>query len=539
MPGPSPPPSPLPTSLRIAEDDSQEPTTMKLNASTALVIAIPLVALYILRRVREYKRARADIGGLRGITQLLGPGSAFGIALARLRERPWDAIARGFRPFAESGWDAVAIVSLFPTLKLTVDIVDPAAAKEVMNDRARFPKPLEFYRHVRFFGPNIVATEGAQWKRHRRVVAPAFAEKNYRLVWDEAGRIVQELLDHAWGRAEVVELKNGIDVTVPITLYVIASAGFGKRISWADESGPPAGHSMTFKQAIHAVSSNVFAKVLYPRWVMGATKHLRHLRDAFDDFEKYIYEMIDERRVGEKRPERADLFSNLLQATEADGDADSRLSDQELAANVFIFLLAGHETTAHTLCFCLAYLALYPHEQDRLYEEVKSVLPGLDTPPAYEDMARLPYALACFYETLRILPAAPGVGKITTQDEAITISSTDGAERRTVPLPKGTYVAINMAAMHRHPRYWNEPDEFKPERFLGDWPRDAFTPFSAGPRSCIGRRFSETEAVVILSMLVLHYRVSIAGEKPERVLRSKPGMTTTPVRVPLTFTRRY
>lgn len=98
-------------------------------------------------------------------------------------------------------------------------------------------------------------------------------------------------------------------------------------------------------------------------------------------------------------------------------------------------------------------------------------------------------------------------------------------------------------------RYWADPHTFAPARFLArDWPRDAFAPFSAGPRACLGRKFSETESVAALCMLVLRCRVAVAPdarydgetreERIERVLKSRPGVTMTPVRVPLVFTRR-
>ncbi|KAL0569614.1 hypothetical protein V5O48_012340, partial [Marasmius crinis-equi] len=97
-------------------------------------------------------------------------------------------------------------------------------------------------------------------------------------------------------------------------------------------------------------------------------------------------------------------------------------------------------------------------------------------------------------------------------------------------------------------RYWRDPYEFRPERFLGDWDRDAFVPFSVGARSCIGRRFSEIENVAVLSVLVKNYKISVTEEpqfkseslveRRERILNAVFGFTHTPVRVPLTFTRR-
>ena len=86
-------------------------------------------------------------------------------------------------------------------------------------------------------------------------------------------------------------------------------------------------------------------------------------------------------------------------------------------------------------------------------------------------------------------------------------------------------------------RYWKNPHKFDPSRFLGDWNRDAFIPFSAGPRACLGRRFNETESVAVLTMIALNYKIGILEEpqfahetprqRSERILRSKPAITMT------------
>lgn len=109
-------------------------------------------------------------------------------------------------------------------------------------------------------------------------------------------------------------------------------------------------------------------------------------------------------------------------------------------------------------------------------------------------------------------------------------------------------VSIVAAGLHSNPKYWSDLYAFKPERFFGEWNRDAFIPFSAGSRVCLGRRFFETEATAILALLISRYRVTIKEEpqfahetfeqKKARVLKTKHALSLTPVRVPLVFTRR-
>jgi cytochrome P450 len=208
-------------------------------------------------------------------------------------------------------------------------------------------------------------------------------------------------------------------------------------------------------------------------------------------------------------------------------------------------LIAGHETTAHTLCFTFALLALYPDEQEKLYKHILSVLPD-GRFPTYEEMALLNYSTSVFYETLRMFPPVPNIPKISEEDTTLTFGNANG-EKRTIPVPKGTRIIINPPGLHYNPRYWKDPHTFKPERFLEDWPKDAFVPFSTGPRACLGRKFFETEGIAILTMIISRYKITIKEEpqfigetfeqRKNRVLKCKGEMTMTPIRVPLTFTR--
>jgi len=235
-----------------------------------------------------------------------------------------------------------------------------------------------------------------------------------------------------------------------------------------------------------------------------------------------------------------------LDANNDDLDS-SRLTESELIGNIYIFLLAGHETTAHTLCFTFALLAFHEEEQEKLYQHIKSILPD-NRIPTYEEMPLLTYSMAVFNETLRLFPPVVNIPKYSAEDTVLNVGNMHG-QKRTVPIPKGTRLAINTPALHYNPRYWDDPESFKPSRFLkSDWNRDAFIPFSAGARACLGRKFFETEGIAVLTMLVSRYKISIKeepqfagetiGQRKERVFRTRNALTLTPIRVPLTFTRR-
>ncbi|KAG5731294.1 putative cytochrome P450, partial [Termitomyces sp. T112] len=448
------------------------------------------------------------------------------------------------RLFKQFGSDIISAISVWPS-STTLILADAAAIKEVTTYRSRFPKPVSQYTVLAFFGRNIVASEGEEWKKYRKISAPAFSDRNNKMVWEETIKIMDSLFQDIWGDQQTIITNHCVEITLPIALFVIGTAGFGRTISWKDDDIIPPGHHLTFKDALHIVSTDVFLKLIVPKPAFGLTQHLRNVRLAFDELERYMTEMIHERQAA-KNEEKYDLFSSLLGANDADSD-EAKLSVNELIGNIFIFLIAGHETTAHTLCFTFAMLALYQDEQEILYQHIQSVL-AQGKLPNYETMPLFTHSMAVFYETLRMFPPVPSIPKFSAEDTTLSTIDAEG-NKVVVPVPRDAIISINVAGLHYNSRYWKDPMSFKPSRFLEkDWPRDAFLPFSAGARACLGRRFFETEGIAILTMLVSRYKIQVkdepqfAGEtfeqRKDRILACKAGLTLTPIRVPLEFKLR-
>ncbi|KAF8183648.1 cytochrome P450 [Pholiota molesta] len=501
------------------------------------LLLISLTVIYIFRTASAFWKATRGIHNLPGRRLLFSTSSLLDL----LPKVKYISAGRNqlfvlkHEPFEQVGRDIHSEISVAPNVRTSIVLADAAAIKEVTSSRAKFPKPVQNYWPLSFFGRNIVASEGAEWKKYRKISAPAFSDRNNVLVWNESIKTVKGMFTEIWAI---------------IALFIIGAAGFGRDISWkADEITPP-GYTMTFKESLHTVTTNVFVKLAVPSWAMGLTETFRQTDRAYDELRRYVTEMICERQAAAEKIERHDLFSQLLEANDNNLGATT-LTESELIGNIYIFLVAGHETTAHTLCFTFALLALYPDEQDKLYEHTKSVLvDGAD--PEYNPLM-IDFILICmltysvFYETLRMFPIAAGIPKFAAEETTLTASNLHG-ETITVPIPKGTDITLNLTGLHYNPRYWKDPHTFKPSRFLEDWPRDAFIPFSAGARACLGRKFAETEGIAILTMLVSHYKIVVkdepefAGETFEqrkaRVLACRAGLTITPLRVPLTFIRR-
>ena len=191
--------------------------------------------------------------------------------------------------------------------------------------------------------------------------------------------------------------------------------------------------------------------------------------------------------------------------------------------HVVTLLLAGHETTALALTWAWLLLAREPAARSALEAELATVLGGrLPTP---DDVPRLPYTEAVLSETLRLRPPAYATGR-----EAVRETSIDGTR-----VKKGRVVFVSMSATHRDPRFFPDPDTFRPERWLDGLerrlPRGAFFPFGLGPRMCVGASFAMLEATLILATCVQRWRfdptVGDAGSRPAITLRPAHAITGT------------
>ncbi|KAF5353914.1 hypothetical protein D9756_007134 [Leucocoprinus leucothites] len=464
------------------------------------------VAVYVTQKIIAFRRAARSVGNVPGYRSLINRNNFLGVLLPRipgLTLGPNWTFDDKHSVYAKNDCDILTLVGAFPC-KPDIVLADGAAIKEVTTYRARFPKPVDLYVVLSFFGYNIVASEGEDWKRYRKISAPAFSERNNKLVWDETVALMNDLLDDVW--------KNQQEIT--FALFVISTAGFGHKLTWRGGSVVPPRHKMTFKDALYTVTSYIIPKILLPDWAMGLTKKTRHIALGFDELKMHMVEMVETRMKSEK-VERDDLFSNLLDANSDEGGG-----------------LSIDELIAHTLCFTLALLALYPDEQEKLYQHIISVVPDGRTPTSHKLCADVrANAPPHPHHGVTIIP------KRTAEDTTLTTTNSRG-ETIVVPIPEGTDVHINVPGLHYNPKYWADPHEFKPDRFLSnDWNKDAFIPFSGGPRACLGRKFAETEALACLTMLVSRYKVTVKEEprytnetfeqRKERLLKTEPVITLT------------
>jgi len=227
-----------------------------------------------------------------------------------------------------------------------------------------------------------------------------------------------------------------------------------------------------------------------PSWIprLGKTASYRSARY----FEQRVGALVARRRArieaGEAAPD--DLLTALLTARDEAEDGKG-LDDREVAANILTFILAGHETTARTLGWALHLISRSPAVAETLQAEADAF--DISDPKWAEG---LPWTRAVIEEAMRLFPPAPTLARRSMGPDVV------GGEA----IGEGCAVLISPWILHRHELLWDEPDAFRPERFLPEnrksIDRYAYIPFSAGPRVCIGAAFAMQEAMIALTTLL-------------------------------------
>lgn len=222
--------------------------------------------------------------------------------------------------------------------------------------------------------------------------------------------------------------------------------------------------------------------------------------------------------------ERAESLSNTESDSETDGkkrrafldmllkttdDEGNTMSHRDIQEEVDTFMFEGHDTTAAAMNWALHLLGSHPEAQRKVHQELDHVFGTSERPINTEDLKKLRYLECVIKEALRLFPSVPFFARTICQDTSI----------RGFTVPKGSTVVIVTYALHRDPRYFPEPEEFRPERFLPEnstgRPAYAYVPFSAGLRNCIGQRFALMEEKVVLASVLRSFTVEACQKREE------------------------
>lgn len=384
---------------------------------------------------------------------------------------------------------------------------DPEHIKQVLlTKHALYEKETRGYRKLRLvLGNGLVTSDGDLWLRQRRIAQPAFARS---AIAGFAHQMGTAALDFARSLEGTASRNGTIDFGDAMNSLTLRIAG--ETLFSTDISGRSSEIGANFKEVLHAFPRLVSAPYPYPEYV-PIPRNFRIWVARHKLFQLVDSLIAERRRSGE---EVHDLLGMFMASQ--DEDTGETMTDLQLRDEALTMLGAGHETTANALTFTFYLLSMHPDVARAVEAEVDEVVG--DRLPTYEDARRLTYTTQVLYESMRLLPPVWSVGRVPREDDEIGGYT----------IPKGSYVFLSQWSMHRHPKYWDNPEGFDPDRWAPDRPkpnRFVYFPFSRGQRQCIGDRFAEMEALILIAVLVRRLRFSLL---PGYRLALDPSVTLRP-----------
>jgi cytochrome P450 len=418
-------------------------------------------------------------------------------ALAEYSQDPLGFMSRCAQEFGE-------IVPLQFDGELICLISNPDHITEVLKDRLLFIKAKDLRILRGLLGDGLLTSEGDFWQRQRRLAQPVFHQQRINDYGAVMVNYTQRLLQ-TWHEGQVIDVH---DQMMRLTLDIVMKTLFDQDVT--------DGEASHVAQALEKAMNWFAVQGMEGR--AGEADDTRSpldrgYQDAISLLDETVYAMIRQRRAS--GADGNDLLGMLMQVQDADDG--SRMSDRQLRDEVATLMLAGHETTANALSWTWMLLANHPQVWSKLTEELKTVLNGRT--PTIADLPQLTYTNKVIKESMRLYPPATDVSREATR----------ACEIGGYAIPKGCTLIASQWVMHRHPRYFNEPEVFNPERWTDNLektlPRGVYFPFGDGPRICIGKSFAQMEAVLILATIAQAFQLELV---PDQAIELQPSITLRP-----------
>ncbi|KAH9023443.1 cytochrome P450 [Lactarius pseudohatsudake] len=438
------------------------------------------------------------------------------------------------------------VYGFFGDIQLVVS--DPKACSNIfVKDQHIFEMTESFLRsNMQAQGPSLFATSGAQHRMQRKLLNPAFNIKHMRYLTPIFYRVSKQLRENLWsivsnGPEEI----NVADWMGRFALELIGQAGLG--YSFGIFEGRDDEYCRALKEWVPTASSLAVPRSLFPYIdkifhpkvlkFLGRTlpwpklNYLMDLAETLDskardihEAKKRLLELGDDatvKHVGDGN----DIISLLMRARLAEPE-DIRLSEEELVAQMAVFLIAGTDTTSSALSRILHLLSLHPDVQDKLRTELKEAHEDKEE-LTHDQLVSLPFLEAVCRETLRLYAPVPGVMRTTRSDVVLPLSApirdVDGREVHEIFVPKHTDVYIQIYNLNREPSIWGaDAAEWKPERWLAPLPQSVADAniqgvyantmtFIGGTRACLGFKFAQLEMKVVLSQIIPVFQFAPTG----------------------------
>jgi cytochrome P450 len=383
----------------------------------------------------------------------------------------------------------------------------------LITHQSNFTKSRMLERAKVLLGDGLLTSEGEFHTSQRRLVQPAFHRD--RLLRYSADMVAcAERAGERWSSGAELDMHREM---TRLTLAIVGRTLFSADVSSdADEIGRAMTQIFELFDTLLLPFSDWIQKLPIPP--------VRRFEKARDKLDQIIYGLIAQRRASGQ--DTGDLLSMMLlaQDDEANSGKARQMTDKQVRDEALTLLIAGHETTANALTWTWYLLSQNLEAEARMHKELERVLAGRI--PTFDDVTRLPYTTGIFAESLRLYPPAWAIGRRAREEYSIGDYT----------IPPKSILLMSPWVVHRDPRWWPEPECFRPERWSPDAaekrPKFAYFPFGGGARVCIGERFAWAEGVLVLATLAQRWQMRLVPGHPVATqavitLRPKHGMKMT------------
>jgi cytochrome P450 len=373
-------------------------------------------------------------------------------------------------------------------------LTHPDAVEHVLHKNHRnYRKPDIFYNSVGLLvGDGLFTNEGDSWQQQRKLVSPAFQPAHL-------ARLCPAILASTEAFMQTAPVDQPIDLAQAMMKLGLALSS--TTLFSTDISGEADAIGKAFKIGFQHISNRMNSMQLIPNWL--PTHANRRFAAAKQSLDHVVHDLIVSRQKLTEQP--ADLLGVMLNAR--DPVTGTGMSHRLMMDEILTLLTAGHENVAAALTWTWYLIAAHPAVQQELFDEINGLLHG--RPISQDDLDHLPLLSAVFEESLRLYPPGWGELRETVNDDVV-----DG-----YPIPKKSMIILCQWVTHRHPEFWDAPEQFRPERFLDSATpvhRFAYFPFGGGPRICIGLQLARMECCMVIASILQKFRVELpAGQRIE------------------------
>jgi cytochrome P450 len=408
--------------------------------------------------------------------------------------------------------------------------------KVLIYDHRNFKKGKRLQVAKNLLGEGLVTSEGDFHNRQRRLIQPIFRPRQImsyaNIMTDYAIRFRDR-----WKNEDIVDVSQEM---MELTLGIICKSVLNYDVeSEAKQVGKALTTTRNYSRRLQSPIGHILDKIPILPAPKGA-------REAIKELDSMVYGLISDRRRRQQEESDNkrfdDLLSRLLEAQDsnlagpasldsAQSSSNGKMSDKQVRDEVMTIFIAGHETTANALTWTFYLLSQYPDVEKKLHDEIDSVLGGIDRKnghavtkiPTTEDIPKLQYTEKVLRESMRIYPPVWTMGRYVENDYQVGEYT----------IPAGSSILMSQYVMHHDPRYYEEPEQFNPDRwtakFKTDLPRFSYFPFGGGIRGCIGEPFAWTEGILIIAIIAQKWTMRLVpGQRikldPAITLRPKYGM---------------